>query len=89
MERSTFEQEAIKDGFEVQESTLAARTNNPEHSHPFDARLYVVSGNITIGCDGDETTYGPGDTCQMDADKLHTESVDAEEVVFLVGRRHK
>ena len=87
MDRTTFEEEATRDGFEVQESTLAAGTNNPEHTHPFDARLYVLSGKLTIGCAGNVTTYGPGDTCQMNADTLHTEVVDDDEVVFLVGRR--
>ena len=89
MDRTSFEAEATRDGFEVQESTLVAGTNNPERTHPFDARLYVLSGNITIGCEGDVTTYGPGDTCSMDADTLHTEVVKSEDVAFLVGRRHK
>ena len=89
MDRTTFEEEATRDGFEVQESTLAAGTNVSEHTHPFDARLYVLSGNISISCDGDATTYGPGDTCQVDADTPHTEVVESGEVAFLVGRRHK
>ena len=40
---------------------MAAGTVNQDHTHPFDARLFVVAGHITIGQDGKETTFGPGD----------------------------
>ena len=87
MDRKIFEAEASNDGFEVQKSKLAPGTNNPEHTHPFDARLFVLSGEITIGCNGKTKTYGPGDNCRMDANTPHTEMVNDEEATFLVGRR--
>ena len=87
MDRANFEAEATKNGFEVYEGTLAAGTNNPEHTHPFHARLFVLSGQITIECGSETNTYGPGDNCQMDADTPHTEIVSDKEVVFLVARR--
>ena len=58
-----------EDGFEVQ-STLVAGTNNSEHTHPFDARLYVLSGNSQLGA-GQRHNLWSG-TCSMDADTLHT-----------------
>ena len=87
MDQEMFETEASNDGFDVRKRKLAPGTNNPEHTHPFDARLYELSGEITIECNGETNTYGPGDDCRMDAETPHTEVVEDEEVVFLVGRR--
>ena len=82
MDRTSFEAELTRDGFKVQKSTLAAGRNNSEHTHPFDARLYVLKGNIKIGCEENVTNYGPSDACSMNADTLHTEVVKSEDVAF-------
>ena len=49
MDRTSFEAEATRDGFKVQKSILAAGRNNSEHTHPFDARLYVLKGTSQSG----------------------------------------
>ncbi len=87
MDRAAFEAGLEQDGFELSESRMEAGCNNPEHTHPFDARLFVLSGKITIGRNGKLETFGPGDTCNMDANTMHTEDVGNEDVSFIVGRR--
>lgn len=87
MDRTTFEAQVTRDGFALQDGTMAAGTVNPDHTHPFDARVFVLSGAITITSDGQSHTYGPGDSCSMDANTVHAEEVGAEDVVYLSGRR--
>lgn len=87
MDRATFEAQVQQDGFAIQDGRMAAGTVNPDHTHPFDARLLVLSGQITITRDGKPETFGPGDTCGVDANTVHAEEVGAEDVVYLSGRR--
>lgn len=87
MDRAAFEAGLKQDGFELSEARMKAGCNNPDHTHPFDARLFVLSGELTIGRDGKLETFGPGDTCNMGANIMHTEEVGDEDAVFLVGRR--
>lgn len=87
MDRATFEAGLKNDGFELSDGRMKAGTNNPDHTHPFDARLFVLSGEITIGRDGKSETFGPGDTCSVDANTVHSETVGEEDVVYLTGRR--
>jgi len=87
MDRAAFEAGLKQDGFELSEARMKAGCNNPDHTHPFDARLFVLSGELTIGRDGKLETFGPGDTCNMGANITHTEEVGDEDAVFLVGRR--
>ncbi len=87
MDRATWESELKRDGFQLQERSMAAGTVNPDHSHPFDARLYVLSGAITITQDGKPHTYTSGGTCEVPANKTHAEEVGDVEVTYLAGRR--
>jgi len=87
MDRATWEAELQRDGFELSQSAMAAGKHLPDHAHPFDARLYVLSGEITITRNGEPHTYGPGDNCEVPAGENHAETVGASEVTYLVGRR--
>jgi quercetin dioxygenase-like cupin family protein len=87
MDRNTFETELKRDGYELKELSMAAGTINPDHTHPFDARLFVLSGKITLSHEGKPHTYGPGDFCSVDANTNHAEEVGAVDVVYLAGRR--
>ena len=87
MDRATFEASLQRDGFELFERVMTAGTVNAYHNHPFDARLFVLSGEITITYLGESTTYGPGDTCEFSAGAIHAEEVDTEDFVYLAGRR--
>lgn len=87
MDRATWEAELQRDGFELKESSMAAGTHNPDHTHPFDARLYVLSGEITITQNGTPHTYGAGDNCEVLANQNHAEKVGTVDVTYLAGRR--
>ena len=76
MDKIEFKEQMEKDGCMVRKS-MAAGTVNQDHTHPFDARLFVVAGHITLG-DGNETTFGPGDICGVDANTKHSEKVNAD-----------
>ena len=58
-----------------------------EHDHPFDARIMVLDGEISLTVDGDVTIYREGDTCTMAAGRRHVEAVGPEGVKLLIGRR--
>ena len=87
MDRATFEDGLKQDGFELSKGHMEADCSNPDHTHPFDARLFILSGNITIGRNGKSETFGAGDTCSVDANTMHSENVGGEDVVYLTGRR--
>jgi quercetin dioxygenase-like cupin family protein len=86
MDRATFEANAKRDGFDVQERSMAAGTSNPDHTHPFSARLFVLSGEITMTQNGVPTTFGPGGTCAVSANERHAELVGAVDVHYVAGR---
>ena len=47
MDRATFEGELSRDGFEIVSISMQPDVVNPEHVHPFDARVLVVDGAMT------------------------------------------
>ena len=65
-----------RNSFTVSKKPMAAGTVNQEHTHPFDARLFVLVGHVTIGQGSEEKVFGPGDICSVDADVEHSEKVD-------------
>ena len=58
MDRIEFKEKMERDGFTVNEKSMAAGTVNRDHTHPFDARLFVLDGHITIGQGGEEKILG-------------------------------
>jgi quercetin dioxygenase-like cupin family protein len=58
-----------------------------EHTHDFDVRALVTSGEISITVDGTTQRYGLGDQFTMAAGRAHSEIVGPEGVTFVVGRR--
>ena len=88
MDRAHFQEQVEKDGYKVKEKTMVAGTINLEHTHPFDAQLFVLSGHITIGQSGEETIFGPGDICTVDANTKYSEKVGAlMDVTYLAALR--
>ena len=57
------------------------------HSHDFTAAVLVLEGEFTVDYDDGPTTYRPGDSCVVEAGTRHKETVGAEGVKFLVGRK--
>ena len=84
MDRIKFKGKMKRDGFIVSEKSMAAGTVNQDHTHPFDARLFVLDGHITIGQGGEEKIFGPGDICSVDANVEHSEKVDSVSLPILL-----
>ena len=88
MDRIEFKEKMERAGFTVNEKSMAAGTVNLDHTHPFDARLFVLDGHITIGQGGEEKIFGPGDICSVDADVEHSEKVGSlMDVTYLAALR--
>ena len=62
---------------------------NATHSHDFDAKALVLTGDITITCGSDARRYAKGDVFQLGAGTPHVEDIGAQGVSYLVGRRRK
>ena len=75
MDRIEFKEKMERDSFTVIKKPMAVGTVNQDHTHPFDARLFVLASHVTIGQGGEETVFGPGDICSVDADVKHSEKV--------------
>ncbi len=88
MDQAKFETELREEGYhEVVLREMAADATNPEHAHPFDARLLVLDGEMTIACEGEERTYRAGDTFAMAAQRRHSERSGPRGARYLAGRR--
>ena len=88
MDRQEFEAGLQRDGF-----AAAVRVERQtgyrlgEHQHPFDARAFILDGEITLTVAGVATTYRAGDIFRLAAGTVHLESAGPAGVVYLSGRR--
>ena len=87
--RTEFETELQRDGYELVDRTMAANHVNAEHVHEFDARLLMLDGEMTITCGGAERTYRGGDTFAMAAGTPHIERCGANGAHYLAGRKFR
>ena len=87
LQHETFETSLRRDGFDIGRQVLAAGSVVAEHAHPFDVRALVVSGEITLTIAGEDYAFRAGDIFVMPAGQRHAETVGAEGVQYLVGRR--
>ena len=88
MDRATFEAELTRDGFEIVSVTMKPDAINPTHVHPFDARLMVVQGEMTIAREGAATrVYQTGETFEMPSGCHHSETAGASGATYVAGRR--
>jgi mannose-6-phosphate isomerase-like protein (cupin superfamily) len=87
MDRTAFESAARADGFSIVHSSLKPLTSAPNHCHDFDARLFVLAGEITITRDNAATTFRAGECCEVPCGTMHTEQVGPEGVAFVSARR--
>jgi quercetin dioxygenase-like cupin family protein len=87
MDRSVFEAELQRDGYQVVVNTMQPDAINPEHVHDFDARLLVVVGEMTIHAEGERNTYRVGDTFSMQHGCRHAEHAGPEGATYFAGRR--
>lgn len=87
MDRLEFESSARADGFSVVHASLKPLASAPNHCHDFDARLFVLAGEITITRDNAATTFRAGDCCEVPCGTMHTEQVGPEGVALVSARR--
>lgn len=88
MDVDAFKKQLEKDGYtEIQTKTMESGSFVDEHTHPFDVRAMVLSGEATIECHGEKKVLRAGDTLEMAANTVHTERYGDAPYEFLVGRR--
>ncbi len=87
MDRTAFEAELQREGYQVVVNTMQPSAVNPEHAHDFDARLLVVAGEMTIVAEGQKKTYHAGDTFSMTHGCRHSEQAGPEGATYVAGRR--
>src|SRR5579864_5199881 len=87
MDRSEFQADLLRDGFSVVNASLTPNLKVDNHCHDFDARLFVLGGEITITRDHKAETFRAGQCCEVPAGTMHSEQVGPEGVAYLAGRR--
>ena len=88
MDASAFEAALKADGFgEIERKTAAANVVNKAHTHPFDVRLMVLEGEMTVTAEGVPHTCRSGDTFAMQAGCQHFESYGPEGSTYIAGRK--
>ena len=87
MDQHEFEAALRRDGFRPVYASLRPNMKEGNHCHDFDARLFVLGGEITITRDNKPETFRAGQCCEVSAGCMHTEQVGPEGVAYLSGRR--
>ena len=87
MNRSEFEADLRREGYEVREGEIKPDEHRAAHAHGFDARLLVLDGSITLVFGDDRQTFGPGDSCAVPAGTMHEEHTAADGVRYVSCRR--
>ena len=88
MDRATFEAALSRDGFEIVSVSMKPDAVNPEHVHPFDARVLVVEGAMTV--DREDTgahTFQAGEFFELHAGCRHSETAGGSGATYVAGRR--
>jgi len=78
-----------REGFSVVYASLRPNLGEANHCHDFDARLFVLGGEITITRDNTPETFRAGQCCEVPAGCMHAERVGPEGVAYVSGRRRR
>lgn len=87
MDRLEFAAELRRDGYSVVNASLTPNLRVGNHCHDFDAKLFVLGGEITITRDNTPETFRAGQCCEVPANCMHAEHVGPEGVAYVSGRR--
>ena len=87
MDRLDFEAELRREGYSVVNASLTPNLRAANHCHDFDAKLFVLGGEITITRDNSPATFRAGQCFEVPAGCMHAEQVGPEGVALLSGRR--
>jgi quercetin dioxygenase-like cupin family protein len=88
MDRKAFETELTRDGYEIVSITMQPDAVNPPHVHPFDARVMVVDGAMTV--DREDTgarTFQVGEWFELQSGCRHSEAAGTAGAIYVAGRR--
>lgn len=88
MDQDLFRQQLMAEGFE--QITLVTRDPDgflDTHTHPFEARALILSGEIALVCEGQEQLYRPGEIFHLALAEPHSERYGPQGVTYLVGRK--
>ena len=89
MHQEKFAQQLTDEGFdEVFTKTLPAKQRIAPHTHQFDVKALVTDGEVTLGVDGQLTTYRVGEVFTMAKGCEHSELYGDAGVSYVVGRKH-
>lgn len=90
MDQSAFEQSCARDGFEaVEEGHGKPGFTSKMHTHPFTARIMVLSGEFRVSRNGGSEVYTAGGSFTMDCGCEHAESFGVDGSTYLVARKHE
>jgi len=87
VDRVEFETELRHEGYSVVNASLTPNLRVPNHCHDFDAKLFVLGGEITITRDNKPETFRAGQCCEVPTNCMHAEHVGPEGVAYVSGRR--
>jgi quercetin dioxygenase-like cupin family protein len=87
--REMFESDLRREGFEVVHGGQKPGYSGDPHTHDFDARIMVLSGEITLTRDNKPQTFRAGDHCEVPAGCVHAEHVGPEGVAYIVGKAYR
>ena len=89
MDIPSFEAALTRDGYrDVRRRSIDRGVNTSPHRHPFDTRLLVLEGELTVICDGRETTCRAGDTVEIERGVEHSERYGPGRVALIAGLKH-
>lgn len=89
MDKAEFEAGLRADGYRVVNTSIKPNLNSGNHCHDFDAKAFVLGGEITITRDNTPVTFRAGQCFEVPAGYQHAEYVGPEGVALLSGRRRK
>ena len=87
MKRAEFEADLRRGGYRVVNSSVKPNLIASNHCHDFDAKAFVLGGEITITRDNAPVTFRRGQCFEVPAGCMHAEHVGPEGVALLSGRR--
>ena len=89
MDRLEFESALRHEGYRVVNSSVTPNRLAPNHCHDFDAKSFVLGGEITITRDNTPSTFRAGQCFEVPAGCMHAEHVGPEGVALMSGRRRE
>ncbi len=87
MDEQQFRSDLAANGYECSEFSMQANTYNPDHTHPWHARLFIQEGELTLTTPDGEHTYRPGDSCELAEETVHSERVGQGDMRGLLGTK--